>query len=224
MDSNDKNIKVALLDDEVLFRNSFEALLSLENDFQLVFSGNNGEEFLTYLKEKENTHPDIVLVDIRMPKLNGIKTVNVLKKKYPKIKCIALTIFDSMVFKQQMIHQGVVGYITKNAMPDEVFNTIRQVNEKGFSFDSEMIQLIVQMKITGKEHQKANPYLLSEREKEVLKLIGKQYTNKEIANQLFISERTVEGHRNNMIAKTESKNIVGLILWGIKNQLVELNP
>ncbi|HTO36834.1 MAG TPA: response regulator transcription factor [Brumimicrobium sp.] len=222
MNTNKEHIKIAILDDEILFRNSFQSLLMMERDFQLVFSGNNGSEFLEYLKDKENIHPDIVLIDIRMPVLNGMDTNKILTKDYPAIKCIALTIFDSMIFKKQMLHHGVVGYITKNAMPDEVFNTIRQVNEKGFSFDSEMIQLIVQMKITGKEHQKANPYLLSEREKEVLKLIGKQYTNKEIANQLFISERTVEGHRNNMITKTASKNIIGLILWGINHQVVDL--
>lgn len=222
MNSNHK-IKVAILDDELLFRNSFQALLSMEDDFQLVFSGNNGAEFLEYLKQKENKQPDILLVDIRMPVLNGIETVNHIKQKFPDIKCIALTVFDSSVFKGQMLHQGVVGYITKNNTPENVFHCIRQVHEKGYSFDDEMIEFIVKTKISDNEYPKVNPYLLSEREKEVLRLICKQYTNKEIADKLFISERTVEGHRNNMIAKTESKNIVGLILWGIKNQLVELN-
>lgn len=222
MNTNKEHIKIAILDDEKLFRNSFQSLLMMERDFQLVFSGNNGSEFLEYLKEKENIHPDIVLIDIRMPVLNGMDTNKILTKDYPAIKCIALTIFDSMIFKKQMLHHGVVGYITKNATPEEVFATIRQVQEKGFAFDAETIDSIVRMKMEEKNTQKINPYILSEREKEILVLICKQYSNKEIADRLNISERTVEGHRNKMIAKTASKNIIGLIIWGINHQIVDL--
>lgn len=222
MNPNKERIKIAILDDETLFRTSFHSLLMLERDLQLVFSGNNGTELLEYLNEKENILPDIVLMDIRMPILNGIDTNKILIKDHPSIKCIALTVFDSMIFKKQMLNQGVVGYITKNATPEEVFTTIRQVHEKGFAFDGETIDFIVRMKMEEKNSQKINPHILSEREKEILVLICKQYSNKEIADRLFISERTVEGHRNKMIAKTASKNIIGLILWGINHQVVDL--
>lgn len=217
-----EHIKIAILDDETLFRKSFQTLLSLENDFQLVFSGSNGEELLEYLRLAENIHPDVVLVDVRMPVLNGIETIKLISEKYSKIHCVALTVFDSNIYKEQMINQGAVGYITKNAFPDVVFDTIRKVVEKGYYFDENMLDFIIKNRTNECKNQTLNPFILSQRESEILNLLGKQYSNKEIADKLFISERTVEGHRNSMLTKTNSKNIVELILWGIKNQIVAL--
>lgn len=208
----DKVISIALLDDEVLFRKSMLFLLSGEDDLKVVFDGNNGEELLSYLDQSDSIHPDILLTDVRMPVMNGIQTCKVLAERYPDIKVVALSSMDSRFFMEAMVEYGASAYLVKSAEPPKVLETIRTVYQQGLYFDRERVSIVVS--------RKTSDSLLSEREVEVLRFICAQKSTKEIAEALFISERTVEGHRKKLLDKTQSKNVVGLILWGLRNHIL----
>lgn len=217
-------INIAIVDDELLFRKSITFLVNSEQQFNVVFDGANGEELLNYLSNKRNIRPDIVLMDIRMPRLNGIQTSKLLSTKFPQIKIIALSTFDSDHFVELMVKHGALAYIPKNSEPEKVIYTIDQVYHRGIHFEPEVMSVIINAKREGDSAIHKNSFLiLSDREIEVLQLICRQLSTKEIADQLCISERTVEGHRKKMMQKTGSKNVVGLILWGIKNQVLSLD-
>lgn len=217
-------INIAIVDDELLFRKSISFLMNSEQRFNVIFDGADGEELLNYLSNRRNIRPDIVLMDIRMPKLNGIQTSKLLSTKFPQIKIIALSTFDSEHFIELMVKHGALAYIPKNSDPEKVIYTIEQVYHRGIHFEPEMMSIIINTKREGDATAHKNSFLmLSDREIEVLQLIFKQLSTKEIADELCISERTVEGHRKKMMQKTKSKNVVGLILWGIKNQVLSLN-
>lgn len=212
-------IKIAVIDDEVLFRKSIVFLLDSETDFEIVFDGNNGQEFIHHLKTNTaDKHPDIALMDIRMPVMNGIETSKLLLEDFPHVKIISLSSFDSDHFIELMVQHGACAYLAKNSQPEKVTHTIRSVYKNGVHFEMDKISIILNMKRDDKT-KKLTFSGLSDREIEVLHLICQEFSTKEIADKLCISERTVEGHRKNMMKKTNSKNVVGLILWGVKNQL-----
>lgn len=217
-------INIAIVDDELLFRKSIGFLLREEKNLTVVFDGGNGEELLGYLGNKNNICPDIVLLDVRMPVLNGVQTSKILSDKYPDITIIALSVFDSEKFVEFMVQSGASAYLPKNSDPDKVIHTINQVYKHGVYFEPEFLNIIMNMKRGEGPLRKKFSFLdLSDREIEVLHLICRQLSTKEIADKLCISERTVEGHRKQMLRKTKSKNIVGLILWGIKNQVISMD-
>lgn len=193
-----KNIKIALADDEQLIRNGIKALLEMEGGFTVILEAGNGHELI---KKLDRNHlPDIVLMDIRMPELNGIETTKMLLEQYPAIKIIALSSYAGDAFINNMLYMGAVGYVVKSAPPEELLKQIHLVIEKGYCL--EKTQLTKPFNIE-----------LSSREIEILKLICKQCSSTEIAEKLNISPRTVDGHRNNLLLKTESKNIIGLAIY-----------
>lgn len=212
-------IKIAIIDDEILFRKSVLLLLNREENFRIVFDGENGQDLIDYLETSSN-HPDIILLDIRMSVLNGIETSKIISEKFPDIKIIVLSSLDSERLVEQMIYYGASAYLVKNSHPKAVIRTINQVHRLGIYFDPQMMSIIVNMKRVNNNKSKGLFCELSGREIEILNLICKQFNTKEIADQLYISERTVEGHRKRMLEKTSSKNVVGLIIWGIKNQIL----
>lgn len=216
----EKKIKIALIDDEILFRKSIIFLLGKEENIEIVFDGKDGYELLDYLKKGENI-PDIVITDIRMPGLDGLDTTLKLTREYPDIKIIALTNFQSERFIDQMITYGVSSYILKDTEPEEVIYIINQVDRYGIYFNNAIMNIIVRTKRNDVEKD-ASYYKLSEREAEILNMICNQKNTKEIADSLCLSERTVEGHRKKLLEKTESKNVVGLVLWAIRHHLYEI--
>lgn len=217
---NNKSIKVAIIDDEMLFRKSVVYLLNGEENIDVVYDGNNGMELLKYLNHSADL-PDIILVDIRMPILDGVETSKILNEQFPGIKIIVLTSFDTHRFIDQMIQFGASSYMIKSFSPEKVIETINKVYQEGIFFDSIVMNSIVAMKRNESTNEKVQ-VRLSEREIEILKLVKEQYSTKEIADKLFKSERTIEGHRKNMLEKTKSRNVVGLIIWGIKNNIIEI--
>ena len=214
-------IHIAMIDDEVLFRKSMVFLLNEEKNINIIFDGDNGQDLLKFLKKSER-HPDIILMDIRMPVMNGIDTSKIISEKYPKIKIIIISSYDSDHFIEQMVQYGACAYLVKQSDPQTVIHTINQVYRYGVYFPADMLNNIINTKRLTNKH--SDPVLkdLSEREVEILNLIYQQFNTKEIAEKLYISERTVEGHRKNMLDKTKSKNVVGLILYGIKNNLLSV--
>ncbi|WP_367757833.1 response regulator [Flavobacterium sp. WC2430] len=217
-----RNIKLILVDDEVLFRKGISFLLDREENIKVIHEASNGMELLSFLEESK-IHPDIIIMDLKMPLLNGVEATKVIHKEYPKIKIIALSSYRSKSFVANLMNVGAVSYLIKNTTPKELLKTIHEVNSKGFYYDDYVMKVIKDIalsdSITNKE-LKSN-YLTS-REVEVLQLICEQKTTSEIAELLFISPRTVDGHRNNLLLKTESKNIAGLVFFAIQNKIVLL--
>jgi DNA-binding NarL/FixJ family response regulator len=217
-----EKIKIVLVDDEVLFRKGISFLLSREENIEVIFEASDGVELIDFLKGN-NPKPDIVIMDLKMPLLNGIEATKIIHRDFSDIKIIALTSYDSKSFIANMIDVGAVSYLIKNATPQELFATINEVATKGFYY-SEYVMSIIQNDLIANKKTKCsldNGFITS-RELEVLQLICKQKSTIEIGEKLFISPRTVEGHRNNLLLKTESKNIAGLVVYAIQNAIVSL--
>ncbi len=219
-----EQIQIVIADDEQLFRSGISFLLSREENFNVTFEAENGQELVDYLS-KAKTIPDIVLMDLKMPVLNGVETTKIVHKKYPDIKIIALTSYSGKSFITNMINVGASSYLLKNTSPKDVVKTINEVQRKGFYYDNDVMKTIHEnlLSSNGKKIKSdLDKKLLSKREIEILELICKQLTTSEIAEKLFLSPRTVDGHRNNLLLKTDSKNVAGLVIYGIQKKLIEL--
>jgi DNA-binding NarL/FixJ family response regulator len=219
-----EQIQIVIADDEQLFRSGISFLLNREENFNVTFEAENGQELVDYLSTAK-TIPDIVLMDLKMPVLNGVETTKIVHKKYPGIKIIALTSYSGKSFITNMINVGASSYLLKNTSPKDVVKTINEVQKKGFYYDNDVMKTIHEnlLSSNGKKIKSdLDKKLLSKREIEILELICKQLTTSEIADKLFLSPRTVDGHRNNLLLKTESKNVAGLVIYGIQKKLIEL--
>ncbi|GGC95045.1 DNA-binding response regulator [Flavobacterium lutivivi] len=215
-----QKIKIILVDDEVLFRKGIYFLLQREENIEIIFEASNGDELIDYLK-KNDAHPDIILMDLKMPLLNGVEATKIIRNDYPEIKIIALTSYNTDSFISNMIKIGASSYLLKNATPTEMISTINQVFEKGFFYNETIFEIINRQNISNfKPKSQFTEISLTTREREVLELICQQMSAVEIAEKLFISTRTVEGHRNNLLLKTEAKNIAGLVVFAIQNNIV----
>nr|WP_315179623.1 response regulator transcription factor [uncultured Flavobacterium sp.] len=219
-----KTIKIILVDDEILFRKGISFLLGRETNIEIIFEASNGDELISFLQNNKNNHPDIIIMDLKMPIINGVEATKIIRKEFPELKIIALTSYDSKSFVANMIDVGAVSYLIKNATPQELLTTIKEVASKGFYY-TDYVMKIIQADVLTNKKTKSNfdSNFLSPREIEVLKLICIQKSTVEIAEQLFISPRTVEGHRNNLLLKTESRNIAGLVVYAVQNELMLLN-
>jgi|TARA_R110002096_G_scaffold62911_4_gene154992 DNA-binding NarL/FixJ family response regulator len=198
-------IKIAIVDDHQLFRDGILSLLSKNDDFEILISSENGKDFFDKLKS--GNLPEIVLLDLTMPEMNGFEVLVKLKKKYPNIKAIAISMHDDGNYIMQSIRAGAYGYLLKNADEEELLKAIDTVLNGNKYFNQEISQKMINiMSLEG-----VSPKKLSPKEMEILKLIAEGHTTKEIAQNLFISTRTVETHRNNMMKKLEVKNTPELI-------------
>jgi DNA-binding NarL/FixJ family response regulator len=216
----ESKIKIILVDDEILFRKGISFLLEREKNLEIIFEASNGDELISYLQSNKN-HPDIIMMDLKMPLINGIEATKIIRKDFPEIKIIALTSYDSKSFVANMIDVGAVSYLIKNATPQDLLTTINEVALKGFYYTDYIMEIIKEDVLTTKKGNFDSNFL-TKREIEVLKLICFQKSTVEIAEQLFISPRTVEGHRNNLLLKTESKNIAGLVVYAVQNDIILL--
>ncbi len=218
-------IHLALADDEALFRKGMKLLLEDYKGISVVLEAQDGEQLLQLLNQA-SVLPDVLLLDMKMPNLNGVDTAKALQKRFPSIKIIVLSTYFSKAFIVNMIELGAGAYLPKNATPDEVAATIREVYNNGFSYNQAVLEVI-----RDNMMQKNKPKMplsfgveVTSREKEILQLICEEYTTGEIAEKLFISPRTVDGHRNNLLEKLGCKNVAGLVVYAIQHQLVKINP
>ncbi|MEM9681290.1 MAG: response regulator transcription factor [Bacteroidota bacterium] len=219
-----KIITLALADDELLFRQGLIAILNRDKRLKILFDVNDGNELMTQLRSAVEL-PEIVITDLKMPELNGVEATKLIRKEFPNIKIIALTSYFSKPFIVNMISIGAVAYLAKNSTPSLMLKTIDEVAEKGFYYDPQVMQFIHEGLMNPSDKNTKSNFdttYFTKREKEVLELICKQYTTNEIADKLFLSPRTVEGHRNNLLLKTESKNVAGLVVYAINKKLVSL--
>lgn len=217
-------ITISLVDDQQLFRSGLAALIKSIPEFALLSEAENGKDFVTQL-EKSTLLPDIALIDMHMPQMNGVELNAVLQKKYPSIKVIVLSVYDQERFISKMVEAGVCGYLTKNCEIDELKLAIHSTYKNGFYFNQTTVEAMrkaAQFKHADIKNINNIAIELTEREKEILILLCKEFTNNEIAEQLFISSRTVEGHRNHLLQKTGCKNTAGLVIFAIKNGLYSI--
>ena len=217
-------IKLILADDEELFRVGMSHILSKDPEIDIVFQASNGKELLDYLATCEDL-PDIIIMDIKMPELNGVEATKTIHVVYPEISIIALTTYNTKPFIRNMIDVGASAYLVKNSPTQKVMHTIKQVFYNGFYYDSHVMDAVKGLKSQDKNEVKTvfDEDFITQREKEVLELICLQKTSQEIAEQLFISKRTVEVHRKNLLEKTSVKNLAGLVVFAIQNNLVSLS-
>jgi DNA-binding NarL/FixJ family response regulator len=218
-------IKIALIDDEPLFLEGLSLLFSNVKNIVVTNTATNGYELLDDLENtSEFNFPDIILVDIQMKPLDGFDLVEMLKKKYSNIKIIILSSHYKTNVVGHMIKLGVSAFIPKNANKKSLITAIESVYEHGIYFSKSDQEMLIQfMGSNSKRSVFNNNEELSNREIEVLKLICNEYTSQEIADKLFISKRTVEGHRQKVIDKIGAKNTVGLVIYAIANKLHTLS-
>ncbi|MCO6173920.1 response regulator transcription factor [Flavobacterium sp. NRK F10] len=220
----DNIIKIILADDELLFRKGIAFLLEREPNFKVIYEASDGSDLVNYLENDPIELPDLILIDLKMPLLNGVEATKRIHSKFPEIKIIALTSYETKPFVLNMIQEGASSYLVKNTSPKEVVKTINEVIAKGFYYNDMVMEIIYEGISSGNKKVKCSieeDYLTS-REKEVLKLICMQHNTNEIAEKLFISPRTVDGHRNNLLLKTEARNIAGLVVYAIQNKIVDV--
>lgn len=218
-------ISIALADDELLFRQGLRAILDKQKEFDVLFDASDGNDLVVQLRSID-VLPQIVIIDLKMPELNGVEATKIITKEFPEIKIIALTSYFSKPFIVNMISIGAVAYLAKNSTPSLMVTTIKEVAQKGFYYDTQVMRYIQEGLLNPSGKKIKSPFdttYFTKREIEVLELICKQLTANEIADALFISPRTVEGHRNNLLLKTESKNIAGLVIYAIQNKVVQLD-
>ncbi|SHF24765.1 two component transcriptional regulator, LuxR family [Mariniphaga anaerophila] len=214
----DKSVVIVVTDDHKLFRKGIRSLLEEFRFVKKIYEAGNGLELLELLKLLDNP-PHVILLDIQMPLMDGIEAHNRIRKLYPSQKVIILTMEDEEQFIMHMISEGVNGYLLKNAEPEELEEAIEKVMINDFYFPPEMSKLVIQ---SASKKKSAKPSLpeFSERELEVLGLICREYTAAQIADKLEISQRTVEGHWKKLLEKSKAKNVAGLVVFAMKNNLV----
>ncbi|MCD6068791.1 MAG: response regulator containing a CheY-like receiver domain and an DNA-binding domain [Bacteroidetes bacterium] len=203
--------RIFIADDHQMFIDGIKALMHTSG-IKITGSANNGVELLQKLSE---TEVDIVLMDIGMPELNGIETTNQISLKHPHIKVIALTMYDDPTRIVKMLKAGAKGYVLKNTSKEELMEAIHTVAEGGVYYSDKIIVKTMQTITTESDPLSK----LTEREIEIIRLIAKSFTNKEIAGQLSISEFTVNTHRKNAMRKLSIKNTAGLVKFAIEQDL-----
>ena len=209
--------KIIIVDDHKMFRSGLRFLLNNVPKIEIVGEASNGKEFL---EMAENVHIDIALMDINMPEMNGIEATREALKKHPDLKVIVLSMHGEEEYYDQMLDAGVKGFLLKNSDADELISAIEAVIAGKSYFSQELLVDILDQKRLQK--LKTETVKLSQRELEVLKLICDGYSNAEIAEELFISQRTVDRHRSNLLSKTACKNSTSLVMYAVKNKIVEI--
>ena len=215
-------IRVIIADDHMILRQGLRILLEHEDDIEVVGEASNGQEVLSML---ENMPTDLVLMDINMPVMDGYMTTEELRRAYPKVKVIALSMHNNLPFVHKMIECGASGYVLKSTNKEELVAAIKIVANGGQYISGDLsLKLLEQTKradsydrnVPGEEKG------LSKREIEVLTLIAEGYTNAEIADKLFTSKRTIETHRQNILEKTQAKNTANLIKYAIEHNIISI--
>ncbi len=215
-------INVLIIDDHQLIIDGIIGLLQDQDDIGDLYGANNMEEAIDVLREKK---VNVALIDISIPGSSGIEITRKVLEISPCLNTLALTMHEDIKHINEMIEAGASGYIFKRTSMDEVLEAIRTVARKEKYLGSNVQAVLMdnmRYKNSMPEPGTANKIKLTVREKEILELIAREMNNEEIAEKLFISERTVEAHRRNIFTKTKTKSIVGLIKFAIRNQLVDL--
>lgn len=215
-------LNILLAEDHTIVRNGIRMLLETDDDIKIVGEAVNGNEVLEKIKQKEEI--DIILADINMPELDGISLIKEAKALDPNIQVVILSMHDNEKYVMQAFLEGASGYMLKNVSADELIFSLKFISNGGSYLCSELTMKIVQNLIHNKQYAPNHTKVaidFSLREIEVLNLIAEGLTNSEMSEKLFISKRTIEGHRQSLIEKTNSKNTAALIRFAVLNGIVQ---
>ncbi len=213
-------IKIAIADDYKIYRDGLKLCLSSDNNLQFLFEAENGEELMKLL---ESNQPDVILMDLKMPLLDGVESTKLIRKKYKEIKVLVVTMYDSDKFIIHLMESGANGYLLKNAEPKEIIKAIYTVHENGYYFN-DLVNKALLKKLVVKNNlipSFNNDIELTRQEQQVLELICEEKTVAEIGTQLLLSVRSVEGIRQKLIEKIGVRNTAGLVMFAVKNGLTE---
>jgi len=215
-------IKVALVDDHKLFRRGIASLINSFSEYKIVLEAGSGEELITVLNQ--TNLPDLLLLDIKMPGIDGFATLAYLTKKFPEVKVLALSMYDDEKSVIRMIGLGARGYLLKDSEPIELKNALDSVYDKGYFYSEFVTGSLIHSLHHKKTDEKTgeHPISLNDREIDFLKLVCKELTYKEIADIMCLSTRTIDGYRDALFQKLSVKNRVGLVLYTLKVGLVTI--
>jgi DNA-binding NarL/FixJ family response regulator len=218
MDKADKTLKILIVDDHEFFRNGLKMVVNRLKYATVVGEASNGQEFIELQKEKK---ADLVLLDIQMPIMNGIEASAIAIKEFPELKIVILTMFDDEEYIEKMMDIGVHGFLLKNITKDLLDQALQSI-AAGNTYYSPELWSYFGKKFSEQKKEEKTDLQFTPREKEILQLICDGLSNKEISEELFISERTVIGHKSNLLAKTNCKSTISLLSFAIKNKLVKI--
>jgi DNA-binding NarL/FixJ family response regulator len=216
-----QKIKVLVVDDHTIVRDGICALLSLAGDIEVVGEATNGNEALQKIRE---IHPDVVLMDIAMPIMGGLEATRRISKEFPKTKVLVLTQYDDKEYFFPVIESGASGFISKAAASSELTVGIRSVYRGDSYLSPSVTKLLVEnYQHTSSERASQDPYRqLTEREREVFKLLAEGHSTQEIAEMLVITPKTVEGHKTNLMAKLGVHNRVDLVKYALRKGIITI--
>jgi two-component system response regulator NreC len=224
-----EKIYIGLVEDQSLFREGVKAILAYWENVEVIFESENGYSVIEKLNSAQQI-PNVLLVDLSLPangdkEFSGMDVTDVVLNAFPEVKILILSVHQDENFIAQLIERGAHGYLVKDCDPQELHEAITAVHTKG-SYVNERTLKAIQNNMGRKNKPKAMINMniqLTRREEEVLNLLCHQNTSEEIAEKLFISVKTVNGHRNNLLQKTNSRNTAGLVIFALKNNLVDLS-
>ena len=215
---SEKKCRLVLVDDHQMFLDGLDSILSSHVEFQIVATAKDGWQALI---EIEQHKPDVVLTDLNMPEMNGLELVKRVKEKFPQIKILVLSMLKDKETVSNIMEVEAEGFVLKNSNKVDLINAIKAVHN-GDTYYSNEIMSIMLSRYQKKERHDESKQLLTSRELEILQLVTEELTSEKIADRLFISTRTVETHRRNILAKTESSTLIGLLKYAVRNDLVTL--
>lgn len=212
----DNEVRIVIADDHQMFIDGVKSLLSKEKNLNFIHEALNGEDALSYVRKNE---VELLITDISMPGMSGIELTKIIKVEFPQIKVLVLTMFNDPAIINEILQSEAEGYILKNTGKQELMTAISKIMDEGTYYSNEVMNLLLQhnRKKIIETNTKAE---LTARETEILKLVCEEYTTAGIAEKLFISPRTVDTHRKNILEKTQSKTIVGLIKYAFENNIL----
>jgi DNA-binding NarL/FixJ family response regulator len=219
--TTDQAVRVMIADDHALFRQALKTVLDGEPDLDLVAEANDGEEAVRLAEE---TAPDVILMDVRMPKLAGIEAARMLKERLPTSKVVMLTVSDDEEDLFEAIKAGASGYLLKEINPDEVAQAVRQIQGGQSLLSPSMASKLLTEFATMTKRTEERPYhpRLTEREMEVLRLVAQGMTNREIGKDLHISENTVKNHIRNILEKLHLNSRMEAVIYAVREKLLEI--
>jgi two-component system response regulator NreC len=212
-------IQLLIADDHEIFRDGLALMLSRQKDMNLVGQAGDGVELMTLV---EAGCPDVILMDIKMPRMDGIQATKELIKTYPDLHIVALSMFSEENLIVEMLEAGAKGYLLKNADKQEILDAIHSVMENRVYYCRDTSATLASMivKSNFNPYRKKEVVEFSERELEIIKLICKQFTAQEMGDNLFLSRRTIEGYRTRILEKMNVKNTAGVVIYALKNKLI----
>lgn len=210
-----ENIAVALADDHTMFRRGLVSILKPYKHIEVLFDAANGRELVDYIKTT-GRRPDVCIIDINMPEMNGYDTAKHISRHFPGIKMLALSMYDDEDNIIKMLRYGVHGYLLKDVEPDILVEALATVKAKGF-YHSELITSDILNSI-----QDADSIKFTSSEIDFLKMACTEMTYKEMANAMAVSERTVDGYRDRLFNKLKVKSRIGLVIYAIRHNIVDL--